>query len=341
MHADAILELFHRQISNHTNNGLHCLIFAHRQADPDALCSAGAIKLLLESSFSGAKITFTVVAPQGASILGKQVSGSLGIKYLEKIERESILSADYIIVVDTGDPKLLEPYSQDFIDSKATKILVDHHSSSLQDGTWKDLEEKFVNVTSTSTCEIVASAFPRDKISKHVAETLMTGLLFDSQHLGIATKETLEAALILVDAGAEISSAKRILRHEPDRSEVLGKIKAAQRIKFEEVGKRVIARSEISSFHASVARMLVEIGADVGIAYGETNGEARLSVRSSQQFFRDTGIDLSAEIKKVSDYFGLTGGGHSTAASLSGKIDSAVIPTDRLVQNIKGILLQK
>ncbi len=139
---------------------------------------------------------------------------------------------------------------------------------------------------------------------------------------------TLEAALVLVNAGSEISSSKRLLHHDPDRSEILGKIKAAQRMRYEEAAGRVIARSEISSFHASIARMLVEIGADVGIAYGETGGEARLSARSTQSFFRGTGIDLSTEVKKVADYFDLVGGGHSTAASLSGKMDAGVLPID-------------
>lgn len=341
MQDDTIREAFQRSVARVGKNEVTCLIFTHRQADPDALCSAGAIKELLGSSFPEIQLAITIIAPQGPSILGRQVSNSLQIKYQEKIQRETILSADTIVVVDTGDPRLLEPFSQDFSESTATKILVDHHSSSLQQATWGNLDQKIVNAASTSACEIVAMGFDPEKISKRVAEILMVGLLFDSQHLGIATKNTLEAALLLVNAGADISTAKRMLRHDPDRSEVLGKIKAAQRIKYEEVGKRVMARSEISSFHASVARMLVEIGADVGLAYGETDGEARLSVRSSQQFYKETGIDLSVEVKKVCDYFGLTGGGHSTAASISGKIDSAAMLADKLVQNLKSLLPQK
>lgn len=322
-------------------DSVNCLIFVHRQADPDALCSAGALKLLLETSFSHSKLDIKIVAPQGASVLGKQVAATLGIEYLEEIDSKSLIDPELIIVADTGDPKLLEPYTQAFSESSATKILIDHHGSSLFGSSWTAIDEKFVDNSCTSTCEIVALGFPANVISRQIAQILLPGVLFDSQHLGIATKKTLEAALVLVNSGAEISSAKRILRHEPDRSEVLGRIKAAQRLRYEEVDGYVIAMSEISSYHASVARMLVDIGSDIGVAYGESGGEARLSARSSQLFYRETEIDLALQIKKISDYFELVGGGHSTAASLSGKFEHPKVLAERLIQNIRSAILQK
>ena len=47
--------------------------------------------------------------------------------------------------------------------------------------------------------------------------------------------------------------------------------------------------------------------------------EARVSVRSTQTFFKETGIDLAEQVKKISDALGIQGGGHPTAASLSGE----------------------
>ncbi len=316
------------------------VILTHRQGDPDALCAAGALKLLLEDILHTSTVNISLGVPQGASLLGKQVSSSLKIGFNEKLEQKDFVDADFLIVVDTGDPKLLEPYTKNFEQSGAKKLLLDHHSSSALPETWPGLTERVVIPTSTSTCEIITLGVPRESITEKIANVLLTGILFDSQHLGIATRSTLEATLILIDAGAEISRSKKLLHHNPDRSEILGKMKAAQRLRYDEVGGRIIARSEISSFHAAVARMLVDIGADVGIAYGETGGEARLSARSSQSFFKDTGIDLSEEIKKAAKHFDLVGGGHSTAASVSGKMESGVL-ADFLVQNLKGTLLQK
>ncbi len=322
------------------SNELRVLILTHRQADPDALCAAGALKSLLEQIHRQSNIIISIGVPQGASILGKQVSTSLDIRFSDKLEERAFANSDFLFVVDTGDSRLLEPYTEIFQANAAKKFLIDHHASSLASESWQGLSDLVVETTATSTCEIIALGFPKKLISKEIAEILLTGLLFDSQHLGIATKNTLKAALTLVEAGAEISRSKKLLHHNSDRSEILGKIKAAQRLRYEEAAGKIIARSEISSFHASVARMLVEIGADVGIAYGETGGEARLSARSSQSFFKETGIDLSEEIKKAARHFDLIGGGHSTAASVSGHIEAEVV-ADFLVMNLKGALLQK
>jgi nanoRNase/pAp phosphatase (c-di-AMP/oligoRNAs hydrolase) len=322
-----------------TSSEVKGLILTHRQADPDALCAAGALKLLLEANSIRPKVHLSIVVPQGASVLGKQVSSKLSIEFSEKNEEGAFDDASLLIAVDTGDPKLLEPYESNFEENSAKKILIDHHASSSIPEVWKDLDERIISPNSTSTCEMIALGFPQEMISQRIAEILLTGIMFDSQHLGIATKNTLEAALLLVNSGAEISKSKKLLRHDPDRSEILGKFKAAQRLRFEEVAGRIIARSEISSYHAAVARMLVEMGADVGVAYGESNGEARLSARSTQAFFKETRIDLSEEIRKLAERYDMAGGGHSTAASISGKMETGIL-SDSLVQNLKSRLLQ-
>jgi nanoRNase/pAp phosphatase (c-di-AMP/oligoRNAs hydrolase) len=330
-----------KQLDNiDSDKTLSLIIFTHRQADPDALCAAGALVLLLESSFPDRSIKSTIVTPQGVSNLGSNVGSSFDIPFQNRVEESLILDSDLIIIVDTGDSRLLEPFREVIVQSSAMKILIDHHFSTPESDAWSFLTDRIVRSDSTSTCEIIVLGFPSHLISKKIGDILLAGLLFDSQHLGIATERTLEAALILVKAGSEISTAKRILRYRPDRSEILGRMKAAQRLQYEETAGRVIAKSEISSYHAAVARMLVEMGADVGIAFGESKGEARLSARSAQSFFKETGIDLAVEIRKVADYYNLVGGGHSTAASLSGEMESAVL-ANHLVQNLKARLLQK
>jgi len=339
--SESILSVMRNQLKSLIQKSqVRLLIFTHRQADPDALCAARGLALLLESSFPSTSLDITIIAPQGASVLGKVVTSSLGISFQEQIDNKSIREADLIVVVDAGDSRLLEPFSDAVAQSLAKKILVDHHFSSLDDNSWAYLSDRIVSANSTSTCEMIAQGFPSRLITKEIGEILLTGLLFDSQHLGIASEKTLEAALILVKAGAEISASKKILRYKPDRSEILGRMKAAQRLQYDEAGGRVIAQSEISSYHAAVARMLVEMGADVGIAFGESNGEARLSARSAQVFFKETGIDLAYEIKKIADHYNLVGGGHSTAASMSGKMEPSIL-ANHLVQNLKARLLQK
>jgi len=324
----------------HGNVAARVLIFTHRQADPDAICAAAGVSLLLQRVLFERKFDTKIIAPQGVSQLGEKVAAVFQQQILERIDNDLVLDCDLIVAVDTGDAHLLEPYLEVIVKSSARKILIDHHVSDLEKETWQGFDRAIVDSGSTSTCEMITLGFSQSNFSKEISRILLTGLMFDSQHLGIATEKTLEAALMLVQAGADISEAKQILRYKHDRSEVLARLKASQRLQFEESDGWVIVKSEVSSFQASVARMLVEIGADVGIAYGENGDETRLSARSTHSFKKDTGIDLAVEVRMAAEHFGIVGGGHSTAASISGKIDAKVL-SSYLIQHLKGRLPKK
>lgn len=338
MCAGTLKELFAREIINfRRSQNPEVLLFVHRQADPDALCAAAGLSDIIAETFADHSFEFFIVVPQSVSSLGQVVSSQLGIKYVTEANDTLIHNADLIVIVDTGNPNLLEPYSEQIKRSMARKVLIDHHSASELPGTWDWIDMSFVRPESTSTCEIIALGFQDCHISENTAQTLLTGLMFDSQHLGIATKQTLESALILVTAGAEIEVARRALRSKPNRSEILARIKSAQRLQYFESGRYVFIKSEVSSFQASVARMLLEVGGDVGVAYGQSNDEARVSVRSTQSFYRDSGISLSDVVRNVCDELGLTGGGHPTAASISGRGSPAQV-ANKLLEEIKARL---
>ncbi len=318
---------------------LSALIFTHRQADPDALCAAygisRAIKKAVADSDSNCLVTSKIIAPQGASMLGALVCKKLGLDFVDSVTSEEIADADLIVATDVGELALLEPYAIDVIASQARKLLIDHHHSNKEEHAngWTHFET-IVDDNSTSTCEITASLFPADYLDEKTAKALLAGLMFDSQHLGIATESTLVAALGLIRAGARIDETKELLRSKPERSEVIARMKSAQRLKYEEIGKYFIVRSEVSSFQASVARTLVDLGGDVGMAYGDHEGETRISLRSSQQFFRTTKVDLGELLSSIAIEMGLIGGGHSTAASISGKVDGPVL-VDTIVGRLR------
>jgi nanoRNase/pAp phosphatase (c-di-AMP/oligoRNAs hydrolase) len=319
-----------------SNQGFNALLFTHRQADPDALCSAYSISSFLlsgnesnsGSAASKSQPTCKIIVPQGASSLGTSVCKSLSIAFQEEVSEQEIEDANLIMLLDVGSPKLVEPYLGRISKSRAVKLLLDHHSSTFsgqddenhKSSSFEFLDRIFVDQGATSTCEILALEYPKQLLDLRTSLVLLVGLLFDSQHLGIATSSTLEAALKLVKiGGARIDEAKELLRSRPDRSEIIARFKSAQRLHFEQVGNYLIAQSEVSSFQASAARMLIDLGADVGVAYGEQGKEGRVSVRSSQKFFRETSLDLGSLLGNLSKELILTGGGHSTAASISGE----------------------
>lgn len=309
-------------VSRDAKDTLSFLIFTHRQADPDALCSAYAISEAIRKAVADSNprciVSSKIVAPQGAGLLGTAICARLGIDFVDSLSTSEIFETSLIVAVDVGELELLEPYALGISTSSARKFLIDHHGSNKDTAEWEDFKT-IVDKDATSTCEIVALRFPESYLNQKIARALLTGLMFDSQHLGIATESTLSAAIKLVRAGARIDEAKEMLRSRPERSEVIARIKSAQRLKFEEAGKFFIVQSEVSSFQASVARMLLDLGGGIGIAYGDHEDEARISMRSTQQFFRETKIDLGELLSSLAKESSLIGGGHSTAASISGK----------------------
>lgn len=310
------------------------LILTHRQADPDAICSAAALSDLLVLTNPSLKIESKILVPQGASTLGQIICSQMGIEFYTEKNMAKLGEPDLIVIVDTGDLQLLSPFADELVSISTRKIMIDHHSTNSAD--W-GVDRALVEPASTSTCEIITRGFQESRFTRKIAQTLLIGLMFDSQHLGIATVATLEAALILLKNGAEIDEARTTLRRKLERSEILARLKSAQRLRFEEVGKYLVVKSEVSSFHASVARMLLDIGADVGIAYGKSDGEARISVRSTQRFHKETAVDFALMIKRICDVNGLIGGGHSTAASASGGTDPSPV-VEGIIQGLKGLL---
>lgn len=338
--ASRLFHIFRQELSRAAKDSVNVILMVHRQADPDALCSASGLSSVLTNSFPRIQFAFKIVAPQGASSLGGDVCTKLGIKFEEKLDVAIFSDCDLLVVLDTGDIRLLDPYVENIRSSPANKIVIDHHAASALAGSWPHFNHVLVDSKATSVCEIIANGFKQDSFDTGAAKALLVGLLFDSQHLGIATATTLEAALKLVRAGVEIEEAKTVLRRIPDRSETLARIKSAQRVQYEEFEGFIFLRTEVSSFHASAARMLLDLGGDVGIAFGKNEAEARLSVRSAQSFYKKTGIDLGTVSREISESSGLVGGGHPTAASISGVVDPQTIAT-RLISSIKSALQKK
>src|SRR5207245_5636440 len=147
---------------------------------------------------------------------------------------------------------------------------------------------------------------------------LLAAILVDSQDLAIAGQGALKAAVGLIEDGANLEKARRMLRGEPDYGEVIARLKGAKRLEIFRIGPWVLARSRVGSFHAPVARGLLNLGADVAIATGRTEAETRSSLRSSARFFDATKIHLGTKVAAVvGREGGGYGGGDQTAGSLT------------------------
>jgi len=292
----------------------HAAVVCHRNADADAYLSAFAISTLLRKL--APRCDVTVVTPGGMTLLTTRLSRRFPHKLVETSEDDY----DLYVAVDVGDEELLEEWKEKMQKSRGVKVLVDHHpqrDSSVYDYAVVDEE-------ATSAAEVVFRLFAElgVDVEKETAQALLEGIMFDSSHLSIAGPGGLRAAVALLDRGADVALARRELRSEPDYSEVLAKLKGARRLKIYRAGDWVVVSTLVGSFQAHVARALVYLGADVALAGGETEGETRVSLRSTQRFSDGSGVQLGTQVAEAAaKELGGHGGGHATAASFSTKAE--------------------
>jgi len=249
--------------------------------------------------------------PEGLNTIAEKVGKKFA---LDTDSNPDFAKADLIAVVDTNNPLLLSQFAQGIVKSKAKKVLIDHHP--LTKNSRKLADTIFLDTKTSSACEIVYRLYKTSKvkISKQVAQVLLVGIMADSQHLLLAGAKTIEAVNDLCKLGASLEVARKVLTHEKEISERIARLKGAQRVSVYNVNNFIVAFSRVGSFHASAARALLDLGADLAVVVGGDEKESKASLRATTKFYAESKLHLGIDIaSKLSD----AGGGHPTAASLT------------------------
>ena len=285
-------------------------VICHRNADPDAYLSAFALSKLIRTMAPECEVD--IATPGGMTVLTKKLS----VRFPHQTVEKSDADYDLYVAVDVGDEELLSNWKGKLQSAKGVRVLVDHHP--LRDGTSYD--RTIVDESATSAAEVVFAIFQElgVAVDRETAQALLEALMFDSSHFAIASQAGLRAVVKLMDAGADVALARKELRSEPDYGEVLAKLKGAQRLRIYRGGEWVVATSMVGSFQAHVARSMLYLGADLAVVGGESEGETRVSLRSTQRFLDATKVELGTQLAgEMSKRLGGHGGGHATAASFS------------------------
>lgn len=285
-------------------------IVTHRLADVDAYCSAYALSKLLRSF--GSRVV--VVLPEGINMVGQKVGHSFHMN----VDNDPAFSkADLIVILDTNNPALLSTALDGIVNSGAKKLLLDHHPPARNTATLG--ATALIDTGSSSTSEIIYRVYrsSNTKISASAAQALLVGVMADSQHFFLATNRTIEVVNDLCRQKASLEKARKILAREREISERMARLKAARRVSLYRAGKYVIALSHVGSFHASAAKGMVDLGADLAIVLGSDEEKSKASLRATSRFYEESGLHLGTDIaSKLSD----AGGGHPTAASLTSNV---------------------
>jgi len=298
--------LLNETIKNALNDKL--LLVVHHHADVDSVGSAIALKTI----FPSAKIS----ASDGVSSHGQNIS-----KITEQ-HIESKLPEKWdgtIIALDSPNPEHCGP-----IPEAKQIIVIDHHTKI--EG-WPKGTEIIHQPEKTSTAEIILEVINELglKINKICATVLLAAIYTDTGQFRHAKRSTFNAASELCDAGAEPQEIITMLDRERPISQKITFMKAAQRMKWMQKGKWIIATSFVNSFESGAARLLIVLGADIAIvASGNKKGEMRLSTRASNRIVAN-GFNLTTILDSIANENGGSAGGHPGAAGYNGIGDPEAI----------------
>jgi phosphoesterase RecJ-like protein len=288
-------------------------ILCHHNADPDAICSAYSIERLIHTLNP---LTLTeVLYPDSASLLAERAISHFRI---EASQNPKIMKADVVLVVDTGSLIQLGVL-QSVLETSVLKVFIDHHGRDEEIASIADLY--LLDESAVATCEIIYQLWRSFELNppKDVAEALLLGIAFDSKHFFISTPKTFRIVAELIELSATLSGVRELLQGVMEVSERIARLKAAQRLTIYRMDPWIAVTSNLGSFQPSAARGILNLGADIAIIAGNEKEELKASLRSTEEFYKSTGIHLGDDIiKPLSEHYNGAGGGHPTAAGING-----------------------
>jgi nanoRNase/pAp phosphatase (c-di-AMP/oligoRNAs hydrolase) len=290
------------------------VLLCHQNADPDALGSVYALAQLLKKTHP--RMNVEVAPAQGVSKISGEILKTMPMDITTAPKIEAV---DVIFLLDTSTIEQLGPWKSRLKHTTKPIIVIDHHAAHPET---KELAHlAIIKEDVSSTCEIVYEMFKQQKIhpSPEAAQALFLGIAFDTQHFRIANSTTFKTIAELIDFGVDPKEILSLLMIPLDYSEKVSRLKAAKRLKLIKIGDWLIAISHVSSYQSSAARALLGVGAHVAVVGGKKGEAFRISLRSSREFYRKTGVHLGRDVAKpLGDYINGGGGGHSTAAGANG-----------------------
>ncbi len=154
------------------------VLTSHTNPDGDAVGASLAMFLFLKNQGHKVKVVLPNAFPEYLAWM----EGSDQIKLYEKDKAacdELFASADILFSLDYNHPNRIGDAEQSFIQSKAVKILIDHHVQPKIDA----YNHVFSTVETSSTSELVfdcITALNHDAMTKPIAECIYTGIMTDT-----------------------------------------------------------------------------------------------------------------------------------------------------------------
>lgn len=290
-------------------SGKTVAIVTHVGGDADAVGAAYALKRILEEVVGCASVRIHI--PDEISAQVRAMVSRFNID----ARNDPIGDADAIMLIDVGSLEQVGEYLEDVMRARDKVYIIDHHAPP-QSG-YPQGFSAFFSEDYRALCELMMDVIQLMNVKLDVleAEALFLGIYYDTARLSLADSETMAKVCELVKLGVNPSKSIQATEAPIDISERIARLKGAMRMNLYRSGEWLIATSQVNSFQTSVARAILLLGCHVSIVAGEYKDGVAVSMRSQQDFFTKTNINLGKDVAQiVGAKLGGYGGGHPTAA---------------------------
>ncbi len=285
------------------------LVALHPNSDPDALGCAIAICEVFDNVIIGQWDSLSKSA--------KRLAEHLEVKFDLNPDPGKF---DTLVVLDTASPSQVPA----LLAHLEHAIVIDHHTSS---ESWPT-PYCWVDPDAASCCQMVAMLITKAGLepTTRAKLALLAGIVTDTAHLRYADNGTFRVVADLTQ-GEDVAmvDVMSLLEDDvPDPSRRTAHLKGAQRMRFINHGKYIIASTVISAFEASVARKLLVLGADASFVASQNEAKFRVSARMSRGLVMK-GIYASTLLTELAGEVSAEAGGHDGAAGMNGTGDAEAI----------------
>ena len=287
----------------------------HQSPDADTIGSALALRNVLLQMNKSVKVVCPNVTPDFLSWM-PGVDSILVHDHEGKKVKNAVMEADLLFAMDFNAPHRTANVEKLMVESKATKVLIDHHL--FPDEDYFDLMFSFPKKSSTSELlfEILYNSNFKEYINKEIATNIFVGLMTDTGSFAYSCDDaaTFETAAKLIGYGVKVKETHDIVfnNNSIDRLRILGLgINDNLRVFMDKKAAYIsFSKEEINQFgdkegltEGIVNYALSIKGIDFAALLTEKGDKIKMSFRSKKDF------NVNAFAR---EYF--EGGGHYNAA---------------------------
>jgi nanoRNase/pAp phosphatase (c-di-AMP/oligoRNAs hydrolase) len=229
---------------------------------------------------------------------------------------------EVLIILDTNNLDLVNILNNDNNQQIAIPfIFIDHHLNlkKKHEMNQKSLNIIYENFSSTTELVYELASISDFDLSQPFKYLVVSAILTDTGFLRHSDTKTIRTIAQILHEDIEFQDVLSLFNKIDDISVKIARIKGLQRVELKRIDQWLLGITHVSSFGASVASMLINIGFDISIVYShEKNNNYKVTARAKKSVCRNTGLHLGEIFSEMQDG---SGGGHDGAASFNGEIN--------------------